>query len=72
MKTKKNKKRKRINTPLTKELEIHHEKGHKLLPVLYNSKFANNDNDFIIPNILFCPKCNLFFKVELKSMKGFP
>jgi len=72
MKTKKSKKRKRNNPPLTKELEINHEKGHKLQPVLYNSRFGKNENDFVIPNILFCPKCNLFFKVELKNMKGFP
>lgn len=64
--------KKSIKKPNPKrESEFLHEKGHKLRPVLYNSNFGNT-GDFIIENVLYCPKCNLFFKVQTKQLRGFP
>ena len=55
----------------SRQFDIAHEKGHKLLPVLYNSEFGKKSNNFIIPNCMYCPKCNLLFKIYAKILRGF-
>ncbi len=63
--------KKKVNRPKypkNTSISFRDKRGHDLRPVSYVSMYSRSKNK-IVPMILYCPDCNIFFSVRINEIK---